>query len=142
MRREGKQAALTHCLRAAVPVLLATTHQGVLTWSAVEAAMTAGCHSLSDILAHISADCQPLPEQQQAAAGGLPGRVTAGTTGQAHAAGKAAGCQLPEAAEAAAGVVVPVVSREHLQRQLKLWVEEGRTVKAARNCYKLQQQCN
>lgn len=116
--------ALTHPL-ACCCACAACHHQGVLTWPAVEAAVAVGCHSLQEILAHISTNCQPLPVQQQAAAGGWPGRVN---------------CQLLEPAKAAAGVV-PVVSREHLQRELKLWVEEGRLVKAMRNCYKLPQQC-
>jgi hypothetical protein len=37
------------------------------------------------------------------------------------------------------GAVVPLVSREHLQRQLKAWVDEGRLVKVARNCFSLPQ---
>jgi hypothetical protein len=40
----------------------------------------------------------------------------------------------------AAAVAEPVVSRHHLQRQLKVWVDEGRLEKAGRNCFTLPEQ--
>jgi hypothetical protein len=36
--------------------------------------------------------------------------------------------------------LAPLVSREHLQRQLRAWVGEGRLVKAAHNCFTLPKQ--
>lgn len=102
--------------------------QGVLQWSAVEAAVAAGCHSCLVILNYISTQQQPM--RPQAAA-----ELTAATSSKTQAAD--ARVRLVEAAQADA---VPVVSREHLQRQLKLWVKEGRLVKVAHNCFKLQQQ--
>jgi hypothetical protein len=36
--------------------------------------------------------------------------------------------------------MAPLVSREHLQRQLRAWVDEGRLVKAAQTCFILRGQ--
>jgi hypothetical protein len=125
--------------------------QGVLQWAAVEAAITAGCSSCMEILDHITSQHeladqtstqqpsagppQPQPEQQQQQQQTQPqpgskqqqpqqqqrqlqGRVRAGNT---HA-------------------CLPLVTREHLQRQLKAWVDEGKLIKVARNCFTLPQQ--
>lgn len=71
--------------------------------------MAAGCYSCVDILQYISTNHQRQQQQQIE----------------------------PHTQQQQQQLVVPLVSRDHLQRQLKAWVDEGRLVKAARNCFKL-----
>jgi hypothetical protein len=106
-----------------------------LQWSAVEAAIAAGCTSCREILDHITSQHwladqtrtkqlsagghEPQQQQQQPQHRQQQLRARAGDT----------------------QACLPLVSREHLQRQLKMWVDEGRLVKVARNSFNLPQQC-
>jgi hypothetical protein len=119
-----RQRKLVHVLHPAVV-------QGVLQWADVEAAVAAGCNSCKDILQYISTHQQhpqlsaTQPEDMQQAPH-HPGFSNRGPAGGV--------------ADSLTGVVTPLVSREHLQRQLKAWVDEGRLMKAAHNCFILPEQ--
>lgn len=106
-----------------------------MQWAQVEAAVAAGCHTCKDILQHISTQHQQqLTAAQAQAHAQQPTPSEPDSSDSAAAAGTAPGA---DGVATGQKVIVPVVSREHLQRQLKAWVEEGRLVKAARNCFTL-----
>lgn len=112
--------------------LLHPVVQGVLQWADVEAAVAAGCNSCKDILQYISSQQQ---HQQLSAAQAQDAQQPrqGPDTNSRGAAGGASD-------SSTRGMVVPLVSREHLQRQLRAWVGEGRLVKEAHNCFTLPEQ--
>lgn len=109
--------------------------QGVLQWAQVEAAVAAGCHTCKDILQHISTRHHQQQQQLTAAQAHTQQPMLGGRDSSSDSSTATAG-----EAFSLCRQVVPVVSREHLQRQLKAWVDEGRLVKAARNCFTLPEQ--